>query len=70
MTAAVAATPKNWVDDEDDTPLGPVITENPDGTKTVVEYGVNDDGKKIKVRPLYIALLTISRRRRVKFEWF
>uniref|UniRef100_A0A060TCY9 Eukaryotic translation initiation factor 3 subunit G n=1 Tax=Blastobotrys adeninivorans TaxID=409370 RepID=A0A060TCY9_BLAAD len=36
------------VDDEDGLP-NPEITQNPDGTKTVVMYRLNADGKKIKI---------------------
>lgn len=42
---------KSWADAEDD--IGsvptPEITTNPDGTKTVITYGVNTKGQKVKI---------------------
>ncbi|KAJ8099498.1 eukaryotic translation initiation factor 3 subunit G-domain-containing protein [Lipomyces tetrasporus] len=41
----------NWADDDDDSGFpAPLVTSNPDGTKTVISYRVNPDtGKKVKV---------------------
>ena len=39
---------KSWADAEDEIPTSE-ITTNPDGTKTVVSYGVNSQGQKVKI---------------------
>lgn len=39
---------QSWADAEDDIPT-PEITENKDGTKTVVSYRLNADGKKVRI---------------------
>ncbi|KAK7205477.1 eukaryotic translation initiation factor 3 subunit G [Myxozyma melibiosi] len=40
----------NWADDDDDNGFpAPLVTVNPDGTKTVISYRVNEAGKKVKV---------------------
>lgn len=43
-----AQTINSWADAEDDVP-SPEVTLNPDGTKTVVSYGVNAKGQKVKI---------------------
>lgn len=37
-----------WADAEDDIPT-PEVTTNPDGTKTVVSYRLNEKGQKVKI---------------------
>lgn len=39
---------KSWADVEDDFPA-PEVTTNPDGTKTVVSYGLNNKNQKVKI---------------------
>ncbi|KAK9474294.1 eukaryotic translation initiation factor 3 subunit G-domain-containing protein [Dipodascopsis tothii] len=41
----------NWADDDDSDGFpAPLVTLNPDGTKTVISYGVNPEtGKKVKI---------------------
>ncbi|CAH6720197.1 eukaryotic translation initiation factor 3 subunit G [[Candida] jaroonii] len=40
----------SWADAQDDLSAPPPeITTNPDGTKTVVSYGINNQGKKVKI---------------------
>ncbi|KAG7884990.1 hypothetical protein KL938_001247 [Ogataea parapolymorpha] len=48
MSQATIETPSSWADAENDLPATQVI-ENPDGTKTVISYKINDQGKKVKV---------------------
>lgn len=38
----------SWADAEDEFP-SPEVTTNPDGTKTVVSYGLNAKGQKVKI---------------------
>jgi translation initiation factor 3 subunit G len=40
-------TSQQWADDDVD--VAPQITTNPDGTKTVVTYKINEEGQKVKV---------------------
>ncbi|KAH3668876.1 hypothetical protein OGAPHI_002631 [Ogataea philodendri] len=48
MSQAALDTSSSWADAENDLPATQV-TENPDGTKTIVSYKINDQGKKVKV---------------------
>lgn len=63
-----ATTSADWGDDIDDTPAGGIppreVAVNPDGTKTVVDYGMSEDGylmKTIKVVKVEQVTRTVSK---------
>ncbi|EEB08325.1 translation initiation factor eIF3g [Schizosaccharomyces japonicus yFS275] len=52
----------DWAEEDDGSSLPPTqVVNNPDGTKTVTEYRVNDDGKKVKV--VRVIKLTVVKER-------